>query len=89
MGCLRPLRLATARSRGGHELGRIDLRPRHLPHRKLFVDKHGEEASIEAAMRADKRLDAGDLDGQAVWLRVVGAVKELLQQKPERGQAIH
>ena len=77
MGCLRPLRLATARSRGGHELGRIDLRPRHLPHRKLFVDKHGEEASIEAAMCADKRLEVGDLDGRALWTRVLGAVKEL------------
>ncbi len=28
-------------------------------------------------MRADKRLKAGDLDGQAVWLRVLRAVKEL------------
>ncbi len=44
---------------------------------KLLVDKHGEEASIEAAMRADERLETGDLDGQAVWLRVLGAVKEL------------
>jgi hypothetical protein len=44
----------------------------------MLIDEHGEEASIEAAMRADKRLEAGDLDGQAVWLRVLGAVKELL-----------
>ncbi len=44
---------------------------------RLLVDEHVEEASIEAAMRADKRLEAGDLDGRAVWLKVLRAVKEL------------
>jgi len=44
---------------------------------RMLIDEHGEEASIEAAMWADERLKAGDLDGQAVWLRVLGAVKEL------------
>ncbi len=56
---------------------------------RMLINEHGEQASIEAAMRADELLAAGDLDGQAVWLRVLRAVKELLQQKPERGQAIH
>ena len=44
---------------------------------RMLINEHGEEASIEAAMRADKQLKAGDLDGQAVWLRVLKAVKEL------------
>ena len=30
---------------------------------KLLIDQHGEDAAIEAAMRADKMLAAGDMDG--------------------------
>ncbi len=75
MGCLRPLRLATARSRGEEaELtSNLDI----YRTARMLIDEHGEGASIEAAMRADKRLEAGDLDGRAVWLRVLGAVKKL------------
>ncbi len=49
---------------------------------KLLVDKHGAEAPIHAAMKADAMLERGDMDGRAVWLRVVRAVKELLDTKP-------
>ncbi len=49
---------------------------------KLLVDKHGDEAPIHAAMKADAMLERGDMDGRAVWLRVVRAVKELLDTKP-------
>ena len=30
---------------------------------KLLIDRHGADAVIEAAMMADKMLEAGDLDG--------------------------
>ncbi len=30
----------------------------------------GQDAPIRAAMRTDESLDAGDLEGRAVWLRV-------------------
>ncbi len=33
----------------------------------LLVKQHGEDAPIHAAMRADAMLEAGDLDGYAVW----------------------
>ncbi len=46
---------------------------------KLLVDRHGDEAPIHAAMRADDLLDRGDLDGAAVWRRIVTAVEELLR----------
>ena len=29
-------------------------------------------------MRADERLAAGDVEGEAVWLRIVKAIEELL-----------
>ncbi len=39
----------------------------------LLVKQHGEDAPIEAAMRADAMLDKGDLDGYAVWKRMPSA----------------
>ncbi len=49
---------------------------------KLLIDQHGEDAPIHAAMQADKRMKAGDLDGCAIWKRVIRAIKELLDQQP-------
>ncbi len=43
----------------------------------LLVKQHSEDAPIEAAMRADAMLEAGDLDGLAVWRRILRAVGEL------------
>ncbi len=48
----------------------------------LLVKQHGEDAPIEAAMRADAKLEKGDLDGYAVWSRVVRAVGELQGSVP-------
>ena len=39
----------------------------------LLVKRHGEDAPIEAAMRADAMLEAGDLDGCAVWKQIMRA----------------
>ncbi len=49
---------------------------------KLLVDQHGEDAPIFAAQQADRCLEAGDLDGKAVWMGVIGTIKELLDQQP-------
>ena len=49
---------------------------------KLLIDQHGEDAPIFVAMQADKCLAAGDLDGKAVWMGVIRAIKELLDQQP-------
>ena len=38
---------------------------------KVYIREHGEDAVIHAAMRADALSEAGDLDGQRVWLRVI------------------
>ncbi len=48
---------------------------------QVLVKHHGEDAPIEAAMRADAMLEAGDLGGLAVWKRVVRATEELLSKK--------
>lgn len=46
----------------------------------------GEEADLEAARQADACLDAGDLDGQARWRRVLRALDALQRSVPEPGE---
>ncbi len=42
----------------------------------VLVKHHGEDAPIEAAMRADAMLEAGDLDSYAVWKRILRASEQ-------------
>ncbi len=55
----------------------------------LLVKRHGEDAPIHAAMRADAMLDKGDLDGVATWRRILRAVEELQGTEPKPGEAVH
>ena len=55
----------------------------------LLVKPHGAEASIQAAKNADAMLEKGDLDGKAVWLQILRAVKDLLHARPSGGEPIH
>ncbi len=48
----------------------------------IVVKEHREDAATHAAMRADELMEAGDMDGQAVWLRVLAAVNELMATEP-------
>ncbi len=55
----------------------------------LLVKQYGEDAPIHAAMRADAMLDKGDLDGCAVWKRILRAVEELQGSEPRSDEAVH
>ena len=56
----------------------------------LLIEQHGDDASIHAARKADACLEGGDLDGKAVWMGVIRAIKEILDRRPPSdGQAVH
>ena len=55
----------------------------------ILVKRYGEDAAIEAAMRADAMLDKGDLDGCVVWKRIVGAVKEIQRSERHSKEPLH
>ncbi len=55
----------------------------------LLVKQHGEDAPIEAAMRADAMLQAADLEGYRVWKRILRAVEEIQGTQPKSGEAVH
>ncbi len=54
----------------------------------VLVKRHGEDAPIHAAMRADAMLDKDDLDGYAVWKRILRAVGELLSKDRPDGATV-
>ncbi len=55
----------------------------------LLIERHGDDAPIEAAMRADELMEAGDMDGRAVWLRIVKAVEELQSKERPDDAEVH
>ncbi len=54
-----------------------------------LIKQYGDAADIEAAMRADERLAAGDMEGEAVWLRIVKAIAELLSEERPDDAEVH
>ena len=53
-----------------------------------LIKQYGDAADIDAAMRADGCLTAGDMEGEAVWLRIGKAIEELRQRGPG-DRAVH
>jgi len=54
-----------------------------------LIKQHGDDAPIHAAMRADELLDAGDLDGAAVFKRILRALRELDGTAPGPESPVH
>ena len=55
---------------------------------QVLLNRDGDGASLHAANRADEMLDAGDMDGRAVWGRIYGAVLELRGEAPSAGERV-
>ena len=55
----------------------------------LLVEHHGEDAPIEAAMRADVALEGGYLEGHEMWKRILRAIEELQGTVPKPGTRVH
>jgi hypothetical protein len=50
----------------------------------LLIRRHGANAELEAAKRADLMLDRGDDDGRLLWMRIRRAIEGL--QAPSAGR---
>lgn len=55
----------------------------------VLIREHGDEADLVAAMRADEFFEKGDVDGSAVWRRVLNAIKEIQRQERHEDEATH
>ena len=54
-----------------------------------LIKQHGDAADIEAAMRADELAADGDMEGRAVWLRILKAIEELLSEERPDDAEVH
>ncbi len=54
-----------------------------------LIEQHGDAVDIEAVMRADPCLAAGDMEGEAVWIRIVKAIEELLSEERPDDAEVH
>lgn len=48
-----------------------------------MIKQHGENATIEAAMKSDRLMARGDMQGAKVWREVVKKIAALQDQKTE------
>ena len=55
----------------------------------VLVREHGQNAVLEAAQRADAMLERGDMNGCAVWKRIVAAVEEIERTERREDEAAH
>ena len=56
---------------------------------KILIDAHGENASLEAAQRADWAIQDGNPEAESVWMRVLKAVEALQRHEVAAGQSVH
>lgn len=55
----------------------------------LLMRHYGNEASFNAACRADVLLEKGDDIGFAVWVRILHAIEELERREPRAGERVN
>jgi hypothetical protein len=69
---------------------RLDLPPLDIyTSANELIKQHGEDAPIHAAMRHDELLEAGDMDGVAVWKQILKAIDDLLSEEVSEGVVVN
>lgn len=53
-----------------------------MARRQQMIKRHGDQAPLECAIRADEMLESGDTTGQTLWLAIRRAAKSLLENGP-------
>lgn len=53
------------------------------------MKRYGVDAMLEAAARAEHRLDESDLYGAETWHRILNAIERLQAKAPADGEAVH
>jgi hypothetical protein len=55
----------------------------------LLAKHYGADAALAAAQRAEELLAAGDVNGFAVWKRILDAAAELTRTTPAEGERVN
>ena len=54
-----------------------------------LIGNFGADAPSRAGQFADKRLEAGDMDGYQTWRRILRAIDEVMRAQPWPGESVH
>ena len=49
---------------------------------KLYIDYHGGQVALQAAMQSDTLLSAGDTEGSATWRKIIKAIEVMQATEP-------
>jgi len=55
----------------------------------VLIQQYGDDAKLEAALRADEFLEDGDWLGALVWRRIVEAIERLQAKASAGGKVVH
>lgn len=55
----------------------------------VIIRQHGADAALHASMRHDELLEAGGIEGSAVWKRVLAAIDVLLATRRPDHEPLH
>jgi len=55
----------------------------------VMVKRYGADATLEAAARAVKLRDEGDVAGAETWHRILNAIERLQAKAPAEGEKVH
>jgi hypothetical protein len=55
----------------------------------ILLKRHGDDAAIVAAQRADELLEKGDIEGQIIWKRIAAALAELQRRERNDDEPLH
>jgi hypothetical protein len=51
---------------------------------KLLIDRHGDNAELEAARMFDEMTEKNDFEGRRLWRRIGEAIKDLDASRPNK-----
>ena len=55
----------------------------------VLLHRHGDDAELHAARRADELAEAGDEAGCRAWKQILAALDELRRTRPRAGETRH
>ncbi len=55
----------------------------------LLIRKYGEMAPVGAIIKADTLMEAGDMAGRSLWMKVAKAAEELLSDERPGDATLH
>ena len=54
-----------------------------------YIKRYGNDATVQASMKADEMLERGSMEGRSMWLQIIRVIDELQSDKRPIGAEVH